>query len=152
MTKQNPQDKPKNMLDHVIDVASGAVPDDDSLREHRDAQRMECDEQVALVQRTPDGGKSICTVVRARDISPGGMGVTSRYMLHVGHNGAMLITRSDGQQVILGIRVVHCQYTGDGGHESGLVFLEDVDGFTIDDFRDQQGNMPQLKRSGRAAA
>jgi len=150
----NPQ-TPSNTdvsLDRVIDMASGAVPKDDSLAEHRDARRVPCDQKVALVQRTPDGGKTISTIVQCKDISPGGMCVLSRYMLHVGHEGAILITRSNGEQVIIGVKVVHCRYVGKMGHESGLEFLDSADGFKLDDFRDQQGNMPQLAGSGRAAA
>jgi hypothetical protein len=136
-----------NVMDHIIDIASGAAEPDDSLREHRDSQRIACDENVAIVQRTPDGGKTICTVVRARDISPGGMCVNSRYMLHVGQTGAILVTRSNGEQSIVGVRVAHSRYTGNMEHESGLEFTGDADGFTLKDFVDQQGNMPRLDRA-----
>jgi hypothetical protein len=149
MANQKTSSQDIDALDRVIDMASGAVPKSDLLAEHRGDRRLPMSQKVAFVQRMPDGGKSICTVVQGKDISPGGMCIISRYMLHIGQKGAVLLTRSNGKQVIIGAKVVHCRYVGPAGHESGLEFLDSVDGFTIEDFRDQQGNMPQLGGTDR---
>lgn len=154
MSSMHPSTLGDSQLDRVIDMARGAIPKDDSNSENRHDRRLPCTEKAALVQRTPGGGKTICTVINSKDISPGGMCVLSRYMLHVGHEGAILISRSNGEQVIIGVRVVHCRYVGNHCHESGLEFLESANGFTLLDFKDQQGNMPQIcsKRRNRSAA
>ena len=99
------------------------------------------------MQWTPDGGKSIATVLRCKDISSSGLSILSRYMLHVGHEGAILILRSNGEEIMLGVKVVHCSYVGDMNHESGLRFIELSAEFSLGDFRDQHGNMPELHKA-----
>ncbi len=134
-----------NPIDHIIDVARGAVDAEPVDVEHRNNRRCDFDADIAFVQWTPTGGKSISTVVRGKNISSTGICVISRFMLHVGHEGAVLLSRSDGTEVILGVRVVHCSYVGDMKHESGLTFIEVPLQFSMDDFRDEQGNMPRVK-------
>ena len=139
-----------NLVDRFIDIAMGTIPADPDDHENRTTRRCEHDRPIGFVQMTPTGGKSIATVVRCKNISPGGMCVVSRYMLHVGHIGAVLMRRANGDEVMLGVKVVHCEYVGDMKHESGLEFVELLAGFAIEDFRNEQGYMPQLKQ-GRAA-
>jgi hypothetical protein len=138
-------------IDHMIDVARGVVAADPEMAEHRKTRRTPYRGKLALVQRTPDGGRTIPITVDGKDISPGGMCVISRYMLHVGHSGAVLVRRSDGEQVMLGVRVAHCHYVGGMKHESGLEFTRTVDGITLEDFRDQTGRLPDLSQSAKAA-
>lgn len=132
-------------LDRIIDIARGVAVADTADNEHRHTRRMDYDGAVALVQITPDGGKSIPTIVRCRNISAGGMCILSRYMLHVGYEGAVLMTRSDGQRVILPGRVVHCKYIGDMLHESGIEFIQPTVLFYLEDFCDARGDLPQLE-------
>jgi hypothetical protein len=131
-------------IDHIIDIARGISAADTADREHRQTRRMPYDRAIALVQITPDGGRSIPTIVRCKNISAGGMCIHSRYMLHIGYEGAILMMRSNGEPVILGAKVVHCKYIGDMLHESGIEFIRSSVNFTMDDFCDEQGNMPRL--------
>jgi len=129
------------MIDHLIDIVNGeAQPESEDL-EHRTTRRYEHDAAIGFVQMTPSGVKSIPTV----------MCVISRYMLHVGHEGAVLMRRSNGTKVILGVRVVHCNYIGEMKHQSGYEFIDLPVQFTMDDFRDEQGNMIRLDAPGLAA-
>jgi hypothetical protein len=138
-------DMSSSPIDHIIDVASGAAEADASDVENRGTRRFEYGGEIALVQWTPTGGKSIPTTVRCKNVSSSGMCVVSRYMLHVGHEGAILIKRSNGEEVILGVKVVHCSYVGDMDHESGVEFVECSDQFSLEDFRDAEGNLPPLR-------
>jgi hypothetical protein len=133
-----------NSIDHIIDIARGATAADEADRENRHTRRVDYDNLVVLVQLTPEGRKSIPIMVRCRNISAGGMCILSRYMLHVGYEGAILMMRSDGQPVILPAKVVHCKYAGEMMHESGIEFIEPSVHFEMGDFRDAHGNMPQL--------
>ena len=112
---------------------------------------MDHDAKIGFVQMTPSGAKSIPTVVQCKNISSTGMCVISRYMLHKDHEGAVLVRRSNGADAIVGVRVVHCRYTGDMEHESGLEFIPLPGQFTVEDFRDEQGNMIRLDERGLAA-
>ena len=141
MPERNP-----NLIDRMIDIASGEAAVDEAERENRDTRRTACDCLIGFVQFTPSGGKSIPTVVRCTDISAGGMRVVSQYMLHIDHEGAVLMERSNGEEVILGVKVVHCKYVGDMKHLSGLQFIQHSGVFAADDFRDEHGNMPRLDR------
>ena len=145
MSKPDPQ-----IIDHLIDIASGEVQIEEADREKRQLMRCDHDGLVALVQMTPEGPKSIPTIVRCKNISPGGMCVVSQYMLHAGYEGAVLMQRSDGEEVIIGVKVVHCRYVGEIRHEAGIEFIELPVDFSMEDFRDTQGNMPRLNLSEAA--
>lgn len=139
------------LIDHLIDVARGAVEPEAEFIENRTNRRCEFNGAVAFVQWTPTGGKSISTIVRCKNICPGGMCLTSRYMLHVGHEGALLVERSNGERVILGVKVVHCRYVGDMRHESGVQFVQVPEHFSEIDFQNEQGHLPELKDQASAA-
>jgi len=134
-----------NRIDRIIDVARGVGNAEPIDVENRGNRRCNYEADLAFVQWTPTGGKSIATMVKCKNISSTGMCVVSRYMLHVGHEGAILLARSNGEEVILGVRVIHCSYVGDMKHESGLIFIEVPSHFSLEDFRDEQGNMPKLR-------
>jgi hypothetical protein len=133
-----------DQIDRLIDAASGAVAADSRDQEQRSNIRYPFEGRVALVQKTPGGGKSIVTVVAAKDISSTGLCVRSRYLLHVGYEGAVLLRRSNGQQSIAGVRVIHSRYAGSMMHESGLAFTHETGGIALDDFRDDGGSLPEL--------
>lgn len=132
-------------IDQIIDIARGAIEVEAADAENRRTIRAPYERAIGFVQWTPDGGKSIATVVKCKDISSAGLCVVSRYMLHIGHEGAVLMLRSNGEEVMLGVKVVHCSYVGDMNHESGLAFIDLSDQFASDDFRDQYGKMPELR-------
>jgi hypothetical protein len=131
-------------IDHLIDIACGSATPREEEHEQRGLRRIEHDASVAFVQRTPSGGKSISTIVTCRELSVGGMSIISRYMLHVGYDGAILVHRPNGEPVVIGIKVAHCTYLGEMAHESGLEFTGVPEDFTLEDFRDEHGNMPDL--------
>ena len=140
-------------VDQLIDLASGKaddLPGGAPDAENRGRRRMDWAGPVAFVQWTPEGLKSIATIVQCRNISSTGLCVMSRYMLHAGHEGVVLMKRSNGEEVMLGVKVVHCSYIGDMNHQSGLRFIDVPDRFSLDDFRDEQGNMLRLEL-GKAA-
>ena len=133
-----------NPIDQLIDIASGDADPQagDALdAENRSRRRLDWTGPLAFVQWTPEGVKSIATIVQCRNISSTGLSVVSRYMLHTGHEGVVLMKRSNGEEVMLGVKVVHCSYVGDMNHQSGLRFIDVPDRFSLDDFRDEQGNM-----------
>ncbi|HRP64316.1 MAG TPA: hypothetical protein PK400_13530, partial [Phycisphaerales bacterium] len=102
----------KTTLDRMIDVACGAIRPESDLREHRDTRRQTLHTSAALVQLMSDGGKSIPTVVQTVDFSPGGLRIISRYMLHVGYHGAILLERANREHVLFGVRIAHCNNAG----------------------------------------
>jgi hypothetical protein len=138
-------------LDRLIAVARGEAEVEEGDKEHRKMRRCRMDGQLAFVQTTNTGGKSIATTVQCRDIGPGGIGITCRHMLHVGYEGAVLMPRPKRVHTIVGVKVTHCRYVGDMCHEAGLIFTGALPNFEIDDFRDEQGNLPRLTECRRAA-
>ena len=138
-------------IDRIIDVATGVEDAEPADLENRRTRRAELDTPMALVQWTPGGGKSISTIVTGKNISSTGLCVLSRYMLHVGQEGVILMLRSNGEAVMLGVKAVHSSYVGDMKHESGLTFIPAPKGFTIDDFRDEQGHLPEFLGQNKAA-
>lgn len=138
-------------LDRIIDIASGKAAAAAADVEHRGTRRCALDLPVALVQWTAEGGKSIPALLQAKDISSKGIGVSSRYMLHVGHEGVVLLLRPRGEPVVIGVKVVHSRYAGRMTHESGLAFIPHTEGFTMDDFRDAHGHLPDFVARSRAA-
>jgi hypothetical protein len=133
-----------SVIDRLIDVARGEAEPEPEDRENRGTRRCPYEGRVALVQIVPDGGKSIPTVVTCKNMSAGGMCVRSKFMLHVGHEGALLVQRSSGEVVMIGARVVHCAYVGNMMHESGIEFIALAEAFAMDDFRDDDGRLPEL--------
>ena len=132
-------------IDRLIDIASGAAQTDPALEEGRGDRRFPYNGLVAFVQMTATGGYSIPTVLHCVNMGQRGLGVISRYMLHVGHKGAVLLRRSNGELIVLGATVVHCTYKGDMKHECGLALTSEPVGFSLEDFRDRQGNLPKLE-------
>lgn len=138
-------------IDRLIAIAQGEAEPDPSDLEHRGTRRCSMQGQMAFVQTTNSGGKSIATTVECRDIGPAGMGIATRHMLHVGHEGAILMPRANGVHAIIGVKVLHCRYVGDMCHEAGLAYSGAPANFDIDDFRDEQGNLPRLTDVRQAA-
>ena len=137
-------------IDDIIDVACKRK----TLAldaENRGVLRGEYVAPIALVQWTPEGGKSIVAVCESKDASSTGMCVVSKYMLHVGYEGGVMMLRSGGEAVLLGIQVMHSRYVGEMVHETGLAFIPVPAGYSIDDFRDCQGNLPKFLQESKAA-
>lgn len=109
---------------------------DDDRRSNR---RMPYKALVALVLIGPTGDKSRPLIIRAEDISTGGLRLASRQMFHVGSYGAALMRRSDGRQALVGVKVLRCTYSGKMIHHTGVQFIPLPREMSAQDFVDDHG-------------
>lgn len=131
-------------IDRILDIARGVAPIGPADRENREATRLAFTGPVALVLLLPAGGRTSPVVLKGENISSGGLGVLSRRELSVGSRGAIMVARSDGEQVILGARVVYSNTLGPKGFECGLEFDGQPAGISREDFQDPNGELPKL--------
>ncbi len=131
-------------IDRIIDVARGAAPTGPSQRENREATRIPYTSDVAMVVVTPSGAKVSPRILNCENISTGGLCVMSHTELPVGSRGGVLILKSDGDMVVLGVKVVYANSRGPGRFECGLEFERVTSVVTMDDFRDHIGTFPQI--------
>ena len=141
---------PDNHIDRIIDIARGAAPAGPSERENREACRIPYTGTVAMIIIRPTGTTTEPTLVTCENISTGGIGVLSAQELPVGSRGGVLLMKSDGESVVIGVRVVHVNDRGPHGFECGIEFETEPSVVTLLDFQDTAGNLPQIGRS-RAA-
>lgn len=132
---------PSRQTDQIIDAASSgeATESDRRLNDRKPYEAL-----VAVVLVQPEGGSSDPIVLRAIDISVGGMGVVSRQMLHPGTRGAVQLVRSNGQRALVGFETRHSRYTGSLRHETGLEFTALPEGLSAEDFMDEKGRLVTL--------
>ena len=130
--------------DRLIDLAAGFKPGGRASDERRDRQRVPYDATVALILLGPGGFRSEPILLRAKDISAGGICVVSRNMIHVGAAGAMQLVRSDGRAALVGVQIRHCRYVGQMLHQTGMQFTDMPEGLSPLDFLDRQGRMKIL--------
>ena len=131
-------------IDRIIDIARGVVPAGANGRENRKVTRIPFTTDVAIIVIGPTGEKCSPDIVRCENISTGGLCVTSPEPLDEGSHGGVLILRSDGEPVVLGMKVIHTTRRGALGYECGLEFEQQPSAVTMNDFRDSQGNLPRL--------
>ena len=121
--------------DHLIDVACGAAPKaDNAQQDRRDRERQPYEASVNLMLLTQGGTISPVQLLRAKDISAGGLCLRSRNMIHPGQRGAVQLVRSDGSVAVVGIHVLRCMYVGNMTHEIGMRFIDIPSGLTPEDF------------------
>ncbi|UCD73950.1 MAG: PilZ domain-containing protein [Phycisphaerales bacterium] len=130
--------------DRLIDIAAGVKASKSAVEERRSRDRVPYDATVALILLGPDGYRSDPMLLRAKDISVGGISVISRNMIHVGAAGAIQLVKSDGRAALVGVEVRHCRYTGRMTHETGMRFTPIPEGLAPCDFLDRQGRMKIL--------
>ncbi len=131
--------------DRMIDLAVGESAGKPRRRERRSNKRLSYDALVALVLLSPGGGKSESVVLRAKDISRGGLRVMGRRELTLGARGAVQLVRSTGQMAVVGATVQHCQYNADAhGFEIGLQFAALPPALSPKDFLDGKSRMKIL--------
>lgn len=105
--------------DQIIDHVGS-----DHLRiEKRDRRRYPYPMVATLRFAAPPGGVETVVQVQAIDLSQGGIRIRSRGMFHVGAEGTIELTRSDGSCTLVGVKVCHCKYVGNMQHETGLQFI-----------------------------
>lgn len=112
-------------VDQVIDGILKEASEQDAPREteNRNNDRHPYNGFVVLILLDQTGNASSPLLLRAEDISTGGIGIVSRHMFHIGSIGAVQMLRSDGKTALIGVKVKHCRYTGDMRHHSGLEFI-----------------------------
>jgi PilZ domain len=116
--------KATNTTDSTIDSAAmltDAVGYKGLERRSRLRQQYDCELTLMLLANELSPIQKVS--VRARDISTSGLGVVARGMVHLGWEGCVVLTRSDGRRVTVGIRVARCEYSGDMTHVIGLQFI-----------------------------
>ena len=134
-------DPNNSRIDHIIDIARGASPVGPIDRENREATRIPFNAPIVLVLITSKGEKSAPITVSGSNIGHGGMCVVCKRDLMVGGRGAILIPRSDGEPVIIGVKVIYANAWSQA-FECGLEFESQVPAVVMDDFRDADGKLP----------
>ena len=137
-------------IDQIIDIARGAVHTGNGERENRKVTRVPFTSEVAVIVITASGEKGSPHIVRCENISTGGLCVTSQQEFAVGIRGGVLILRSDGEPVVIGMKVIHARSCGPRGFECGIEFEQQSSAVSMNDFRDTLGNLPQLGRAQAA--
>lgn len=133
---------PQTATDRIIDAAAALGPADAPLPiEKRQQKRHDYSALVGLVVPGPEGGPGRTIVVRAADLSVGGLSVMSSVALGVGVRGAAQLVRSDGRFALVGFQVRHCRPLGNGDCNAGLQFAPLPDGLRREDFLDADGNL-----------
>ena len=131
-------------IDRLIDIARGVASVGPADRENREVTRLPFCCPAALVLFTPSGETTPPTILAAENISSGGLCVISRQELSVGSRGAVMITKSDGEAVILGARVMYANTLGPKGFVCGIEFEMHPRAITRESFQDVAGRLPQL--------
>ncbi len=125
--------------DRLIDLAATTTTTEAPTEERRTTMRLDYDALVAIILLTPEGEKAKPALLRAKDISRGGIRVVGRHQVESGQSGAVQLVRSNGQVALIGIRVQHCErLDGSTGYELGLQFAPLPAGLSPDDFLDDQ--------------
>lgn len=131
-------------IDRIIDIARGAAPTGPSERENRQATRIPFESHVALVRIAPSGEKLPPVMLVTENISTGGLCLLSKHDIAAGTRGAVMITKSDGESVLISARIVYSNSRGPQIFECGVQFEKEPSVVSMDDFRDAGGNLPPL--------
>jgi len=132
--------------DQILDAAEKLGTDEAATLpvDMRKARRLPYEALVALVLPGAAGERSAPIVLRAADISSGGLSVLGSEELPAGTEGVVQMVRTDRQYAIIGVRVRHCRYLGPMEHVTGLQFIPLPSGFTRHEFLDDNGRMKLL--------
>lgn len=130
-----------SITDRLIDRASGEVPAPTTVEDRRNKERHPYTLLVGLVLLDENRELLPPLLLRARDISVGGIGLSSRGPLDVGRRGVLQLVRSNGNLALAGVEVKHCRYVKDLEHIVGMCFIPMPAGFRTEDFLDDQGRL-----------
>ncbi len=130
-----------SITDHLIDRASGKVSAPTTVDDRRSKERQPYPLLVGLVLLDENRELMPPLLLRARDISVGGISLSSREPLEVGRQGVLQLVRSNGNLALAGIEVMHCRYVKDLEHLVGMSFMPMPSGFRTEDFLDDQGHL-----------
>ena len=130
-----------SITDRLIVSASGKVPDPTTVEERRSKERHPYTLLVGLVLLDENRELTPSLLLRARDLSVGGISLSSRESLDVGTQGVLQLVRSNGNLALAGVEVMHCRYVKDLEHLVGMSFIPMPTGFRTEDFLDDQGHL-----------
>ena len=135
---------PEQVADRLIDVAAGVEQTSASEPERRMQSRVEYDALVAMMIVDECGVCSEPFVVRANDISLGGLSVVSGRYLPAEAQTVVQLVRSDGTSALVGASVRHCRTMRPAEHHIGLAFGSMPDTVNTEDFLDEHGQLRLL--------
>ena len=144
--------KNQELADYFIDAAEGKRSGAVAGSDRRIKKRVPYNALVAIVLVGPTGQRGQPIVLRAKDLSLGGLCVLSRTMMYPGSRGAVQLVRSTGDVALVGVEVRHCRYSGDMQHQVGLQFVPMAAELASDSFLAQTGRMALLDPSLKADA
>lgn len=130
-----------SITDHLIDCVSGKESACATVKNRRNTERHPYTLLVGLVLLDENRELSPPLLLRARDLSLEGIGLSSRGPLDVGKQGVLQLVRSNGNLALAGVEVMHCRYVKDLEHVIGLGFIPMPPGFRTEDFLDDQGRL-----------
>lgn len=134
--------EPENQItDQLIDIASGALPAPVEIDERRAKDRQSYQSLIGLIFANDDGTLADPLVLRAKNISLGGLCLVSRELIAEGRQGVLQLVRSNGKLALAGVEVRYCKYVFDLEHEVGLQFVPMPEGLKTEDFLDENGRV-----------
>lgn len=129
------------ITDQLIDCASGITSACDIASDRRNQKRHPYSLLVGLILHDENRNLMPPLLLRANDLSVGGIGVCSREPIEVGRKGVLQLVRSNGNLALAGVEVMHSRYCKDLEHIVGLSFIPMPPGFRTEDFLDDQGRL-----------
>jgi hypothetical protein len=121
--------------EHTPEVSAATAPD------RRAHPRHAYEALVGLILVDERGTMCPPLVVRARDLSEGGLSIISRRPIETGRRGVVQLVRADGRHAVAGVEVRHCRYVEDQAHDIGLKFAPLPEGVRQEDFLDASGRI-----------
>ena len=135
---------PEQAADHLIDLAADGDSVAGSGVERRTQHRVSYDALVAVMPVESDGMASEPFVVRAHDISLGGLSVLSGRFLPENKTVVVQLVRSSGSTALVGATVRHCHTVRPVEHHIGLAFCQLPDEIGVERFLDENGCIQML--------
>ena len=130
-----------SITDRLIDCVSGKESACATVKDRRNTERHPYTLLVGLVLLDENRELLPPLLLRARDISVEGIGLSSRGPLDVGKQGVLQLVRSNGNLALAGVEVMHCRYVKDLEHIVGLCFIPMPTGFRTEEFLNDQGRL-----------
>ncbi|MCZ6834139.1 MAG: PilZ domain-containing protein [Planctomycetota bacterium] len=139
-----------NSVNQIIDKATGSSENAEK-KERRGQKRHPYELLVGLILVDEQGQCSDSIVLRAINLSPGGVCLSSRQALEPGQQGVVQLMRTNGTYALAGVEIRHCHYIEDQNHIVGLQFKPFPKGLKRESFLDEQGHLrlfdPLLKEN-----
>jgi hypothetical protein len=141
MTRRDSNTHAALAADRLINIAAGLESPENAGPERRAHRRVPYDAAVTLLLCAPTGERGRPMVLKARDISLGGISVVGRQMIYPGSQGVAQLVRSDGRIALVGVVVTASRYIGNMRHLTGLSFIPLPQGFSEKEFLDKDGRL-----------